>query len=200
MNPRTGLIKEAKLEELLGERGKKDRWAVRHGEVQDVVTSAIYIANKNAYAEAKRAAENAKSIYGSGTTPIADILVEVTHTQSAPLVLLTDSVAGFETGGFVATLSGYIDTTHQTTDVDVFANVILAIDGVDVAKQRIGIRTAASEIVTAMLPFYVVGTFDTPDETPAIEARAYSTLYDDETAASDSFYIREARLVISGSS
>lgn len=199
-NPRTGLIKEAKLEELLGERGKKDRHAVRHGDVQDVVTRAIYIADKNAYAEAQRAAEAAKSIYGSGTTPIADVQVLATHTQAAPLVLISDMVAGFETGGFVATIAGYFDTTHHATDLDVFGTVILSIDGVDVAKQRIGIRTEGTGIVTGMLPFYLVGTFDTPDATPAIEARAYSALYNDETTASDSFFIREARLVISGSS
>ena len=199
-NPRTGLMKEAKLEELLGERGKKDRHAVRHGDIQEVVTRAIYIADKNAYAEAQRAAEAARSIYGSGTTPIADVQVLATHTQAAPLVLLSDMIAGFETGGFVATFSGYFDTTHQTSDVDVFGNIILSIDGIDVAKQRIGIRGAGAEIITAMLPFHLTGTFDTPDATPAIEARAYSALYNDETTASDSFFIREARLVISGSS
>ena len=200
-NPRTGLMKEAKLEELLGERGKKDRHAVRHGDVQEVVTRAIYIADKNAYVEAKRAAEAAKSIYGSGTTPIADVLVGGANTQASPLVLLSDMVAGFENGGFVASFSGFFDVTHRTNDVDVFGAVVLSINGADVAKQRFGIRCdSPGVIVTSMLPFYLAGTFDTQGITPSIELRAYSTLYNDETTASTGFYIREGRLIISGMS
>lgn len=195
VNPRHGWMKDAKLEELLGERGKKGRQAVRHDEVDALVQRSMVLAREIARREAEKAAGAASTLYGAGTTNIGDDPIQSTNTQANPVTIYSNSVAGFEDGGFLALFSGYFDNTNTP---DAFGNIQLFIDGVEVAEHRVGIRTSGADNLSGMIPFTLAGVFSTQGVTPTLEVKAFASNWDDETTANAGFYIRKSRLVISG--
>lgn len=193
-NIRTGNIFNAKVEELLGERGPKDKQAVRYGELQEAVDAALIVADRRSRLEARKAAAAARSIYGISSTPVADVLVNSSRNQANPLTILSDSVAGFEDGGFIATFEGYTDNTHVSNS---FSTIIMSINGVEVARTKTGVRSPDADM-SGMFPFALTGVFNTPNVTPTVTVIAYATEWNDETTTTAGYYIRQGRLVISG--
>lgn len=189
-------IQATRTEELLGERGNGDKRAVRANEMDGIIRQTLLLAQRESIRQARKAAAESETIYGLSSTSVADVLVANTRTQANPLTILSDAVAGFEQGGFSAVFEGYFDNLHVSRS---FGNIAMFINGVFVARQRMGARFSdPAEGISSMIPFTVSGVFNTPGVAPTIQVRAYAFDADNETTAAAGFYIRAGRLIVSG--
>lgn len=189
-------IQTTRSQELLGERGPKARHAVRHGEIPGLLADALEVAKKTAIEEARRAAAEAEGVYGITSLAVSDVLVANTRNQANPLTILSQAVAGFEEGGFIAIFKGYFDNTHVSRS---FGDIIMLVNGTQVDRVRIGLKFSDPvDGISSMVPFSLMCVFNTPAATPTVAVRAYAFDADDETTAAAGFYIRSGRLVISG--
>ncbi|OOY20888.1 hypothetical protein BMI86_10300 [Thioclava sp. DLFJ5-1] len=190
-------ILQEKLYVLLGERGDKTRHAVRQSELTAAVNGAVTNARGKALIDARKAAADAKSIYGSTQFSVSNTQVLATNIKSAPATLVSETVSGFATGGFQATFFCTIDTIPVPANV--FGAIELRINGSLLARQLFGIEPA-SGVTHYKLPVSLTGVYNGTDEAPTIEVLAYSVDPDDDTIASDTFYVLGARLSIAGAS
>lgn len=189
-------IHSSRTQELLGERGPQGKWAVRHEDLPKLMADAMKVAKQISIKEARRAAAEAAGIYGITSMAVSDVLVASSRVQSNPLTILTQSVAGFEEGGFAATFKGYFDNTHVSRS---FGDIVMLVNGTQVDLTRIGLKFSdPAEGISSMVPFTLSCVFDTAGATPTIVVRAYAFDADSETTAAAGFYIRSGRLVISG--
>jgi hypothetical protein len=179
---------------LNGELGEKERHAIRHGEFNGLMESAMTVARKVAAADAKKAAAAAKSIYGATTISVADAPVTVAYLQASPRTILSETISGFREGGFSATFDGFIDNTATMNSC---ANIIMLLNGVQVAKYRIGVWSPTANI-TVRIPFSMSAVFKDDVASPSIVIRAYASDQDDEATAAYGFVLRGGRLSISG--
>ncbi len=186
-------IQTARSQELLGERGPKDRHAVRFGDMAGMMGDALKVAKKTAIEEARRAAALS---FGVTTFSVADVLVPNTRTQSNPLTILSESVAGYEEGGIAATFQGYFDNTHVSRS---FGSISLWINGTRVARALIGAKISdPAEGISSMLPFSLPAALISAGSATSIEVRAFAFDFDNPSVATAGFYIRQAVLVITG--
>lgn len=189
-------VQSARTEELLGERGNGDKRAVRIEELDSIIRKTLVLAKREAAAQARKAAAEAESIYGITSFAVADVLVANTRVQSNPLTILSETVAGFEEGGFVASFEGYFDNTHVSRS---FADISMTINGAPSGRVRIGSAISEPSMgIKGMSAFAISGVFNTPNVAPVITVSAYAFNADDETTAAAGFYIRSGRLIISG--
>ncbi|UFM64244.1 hypothetical protein LOS78_01855 [Paracoccus sp. MA] len=189
-------IQATRTQELLGERGPKENHAVRHGDMPNLLADALKVARLEAIKQARKAAAEASGIYGITSFSVADVLVGNSRTQSNPLTILSETVAGFEDGGFVAAFEGFFDNTHVSRS---FGDIVMLVNGTQAAHVRIGAKISdPAEGISSMVPFSLTCVFNTPNVAPTIEVRAYAFDADNETTAAAGFYIRAGRLVISG--
>lgn len=192
----TSNIQMTRSQELLGERGPKERHAVRFSDMPDLLADALKVAKKTAIEEARRAAAEAEGVYGITSLAVSDVLVASTRNQANPLTILSQAVDGFEEGGFIAIFKGYFDNTHVSRS---FGDIIMSVNGTQVDRTRIGLKISdPAEGISSMVPFSLMCVFNTPDATPTVAVRAYAFDADDETTATAGFYIRSGRLIISG--
>lgn len=188
-------VRNVRTEELLGERGPERSRAVRMGELDGIIRQTLVLARREAILEARKAAKEVESLYGVTSFAVADVLVPQSRNQANPLAILSETVAGFEEGGFIATFEGFMDNTHV---INSFGNIRLTIGGTEAARMRLGVYTAAVEGAGGMIPFSLTGVFNTLDVAPTIEVTAFASNWDDEATADAGYYIRQGRLVISG--
>ena len=85
----TSNIQMTRSQELLGERGPKERHAVRFSDMPDLLADALKVAKKTAIEEARRAAAEAEGVYGVTSIAVSDVLVAVSRNQANPLTILS---------------------------------------------------------------------------------------------------------------
>lgn len=126
------------------------------------------------------------------TTPDVNIVRD--YTYQTPRLVMSQTINGFEGGGFIAQFSAYIDNTMT---VDSFGCMYMKINGVEVNRQRFGIRGSDGD-VEFILPVTLMGIASASNSI-TIEVYAFNAHWNNETQTSNIFMMRNISLTIAGS-
>lgn len=184
-----------RAQELLGERGPKEKRAVRFGDMDTMMGDYLKVAKKTATEEARRAAAEVKSTYGVATFTVTDVAITTNDIDGSPRVIMSQTVSGFGAGGFTASFEGYLDNSSGLDGQ--FATVDLLVNGVRVGRVRAGLRASAGT-VRAMFPVSLTTAFNTPEAEPSVEIQAFTSNLDGDTTGAMTFTLKQCRLVVSG--
>ncbi len=188
-------IQTSRTQELLGERGPKEKQAVRFGDLSTALGDALSVAKKTAITEAKKVVADNKPPFGIARYTAADAAITTSHIDGSPLVVMSNTVAGFGAGGFAVSFEGYLDNSGGLDGQ--FATVDMTVDGTRVGRVRAGVRSAAGTI-RAMFPVSLSHAFNTAAVEPIIEIQAFTSNLDGDATGAMTFTLRQCRLVVSG--
>ena len=188
-------IQTSKTQELLGERGLKEKQAVRFGDLTNALGHALTVAKKTAITEARKAVAEGKPPFGVASFTAADAEITTSHIDGAPLVVMSNTVSGFGAGGFTVSFEGYLDNSGGLDGQ--FATVDMTVNGTRVGRVRAGVRSAAGTI-RAMFPVSLSHAFNTAATEPTVAVQAFTSNLDGAAAGAMTFTLRQCRLVVSG--
>lgn len=136
-----------------------------------------------------------QAIFAEETYTIGDQLITDTNPSSNPKTIMNRTLGDYGKGGLRIAFTGFLDNTHT---VDSFAVVIIEINGVEVTRQRFGIRTGGGDSKFVM-PISLTAVTKAK-KNPSVVVKAYCSSWTGEPdSTGSSSYIRDGMLTVSAS-
>lgn len=124
----------------------------------------------------------------------ADVNVPTNRNVNNQIALLDRLIPDFEGGGYVVALNAMYDSTQSK---DAFGMVRLVLDGVEVARTRIGTRANGGSDAVAMIPVTLLGTASGYGST-RVQVFVYNSNWGNPDNSSNPFTIRNIKVTVSG--
>jgi hypothetical protein len=168
---------------------KGNRWVPFVIDAGAVYMNNAFIRN----ASITRAKIGNNEIYADYFFEASDVEITTARLKANPVLLMSQTITGFEGGGFIASFSAYADNTSH---LDSFGTVYMVINGVTRDRQRFGVRSDGGG-VKYIIPISLTGTASAGSSVN-IQIYGYNSHWDSDTAGSNTFSVVNMSLTVSG--
>lgn len=133
-------------------------------------------------------------IYADYFFETSDVTITASDDKAAPVLLMSETISGFEGGGFIASFSAFADNTMS---LDSFGTLYMRINGVTRDRQRFGVRSSGGGDVKYTIPVNLTGTANSGSDV-VIEVWGYNSHWDSDDYGSNTFAVVNMSLTVSG--